>query len=932
MKVTPYVINRGSSSEYWGLKSIEEDPRDSQVMRTPKWKSKQAAIKWAKKNGYYVVESSTRSSRKFVVSATNVSCSDLTDDEAQTLYVLSEFASDVIRDIEKDYGKKLSPDGWGKVMDYTESITRDPNMYRMTGNDIESAKLHLESVICDIYEDDTGITGIYESEDIKCSSRRKYTQAKATVPEESAGDFKKFLDSIGVDYTTEDVPNGVEFMYGIYVGSKESNRIDKYLDKITSSTIRGGKEMNKRKFVIKASRDSSFKTFDVTTSATNEVMKGWDGKSFVDIARQCSTIEPHSAKGTIITVADRKGNTRSYEVIRKGAVRDVTGDTHEERHATGASASAKRRFTVTAASSAAEKDLYDDLYSYADQYRMTSRWTKEIVTKYLERQKSFRRMSDSDFQKVVDRVNRDFKRKKKVKSDPYSDMSYKSGVESSESAKRRFTVSAASRVSKPTATEFDTPVSVDIIFDETGKVISSFDDVIRIDEVGNRFYTYHDTKIGRNGQWEHSWVTSQFSYDVKDGSVESAKSIKCATDPLDGDYDGFKLFAYDVDGADVDTSSAATKDEIEDALDYLFSWDEVDTVDIYAGDPDFSDAAWVVTRDEYNTDLAGRLEVIFNGMDRDRGIGAAKSVKCGYDLGADSLDTEDYTVEAYYGYNGDKFRGLESGIDTSDWSEVESFAHEKLMSGLNVRIDGPQGVLEITADEYTQAWEDGAADFDINDEIVDYKRRIVESSTDITAARRDTTIDKEAVRELVLYITNDGDLYRQRVTPMIENLKRKVKKGVYDREKAVKLWQYLADEGVKKYGKEFGPGASVAWLNPATREEIARKLRDYYEEEVMWEDSPVEASSYMIVPDSGTVPFDSDIIDILAYYGYSTIEDFALATGITDFVKAKQILLEKYAEDTGSGYPSSLWDGKSENEIYADLPEAGFIDDDTPYL
>jgi len=75
--------------------------------------------------------------------------------------------------------------------------------------------------------------------------------------------------------------------------------------------------------------------------------------------------------------------------------------------------------------SAAEKDLYDDLYSYADQYRMTSRWTKTNVEKYLERQKNFRRMSDVDFQKVVDKVNKDFKRKKKVKSFPYDSNSYK---------------------------------------------------------------------------------------------------------------------------------------------------------------------------------------------------------------------------------------------------------------------------------------------------------------------------------------------------------------------------------------------------------------------------------------------------------------------------------------------------------------------------
>lgn len=82
--------------------------------------------------------------------------------------------------------------------------------------------------------------------------------------------------------------------------------------------------------------------------------------------------------------------------------------------------------------SAADKDLYDDLYSYADEYRMTSRWTKDNVEKYLKRQKNFRRMSDADFDRIVAKVNKDFKRKKKVKSEPYSETSYKT-----ESAKRR---------------------------------------------------------------------------------------------------------------------------------------------------------------------------------------------------------------------------------------------------------------------------------------------------------------------------------------------------------------------------------------------------------------------------------------------------------------------------------------------------------------
>ena len=308
------------------------------------------------------------------------------------------------------------------------------------------------------------------------------------------------------------------------------------------------------------------------------------------------------------------------------------------------------------------------------------------------------------------------------------------------------------------------------------------------------------------------------------------------------------------------------------------------------------------------------------------------------------------------GYAEDRYFGAD------EWSEVEAFAHDGLMRGLYARIWDKQtgDTITISPDEYAEAWENGAADFDINEDIVNFKNRVVTSSTkiqcddwldgtycivyngkviadtdglynglddcgegeiaeillmddaalkacadyvnsfgdpvltgdevgdanevsmvlaeiisnsyaeyksdtesfgdsiswdgnilewfdssdladDVTSstkieAFRDDTVDETAVRELVLVITNDGDLYRQRTTPIIENLKKKAAKGTYDREKAVKLWQYLADDGVRMYDKEYGSGrGSVAMLNPATRRRIAEELRDYYEEEIMWD-------------------------------------------------------------------------------------------------
>lgn len=109
----------------------------------------------------------------------------------------------------------------------------------------------------------------------------------------------------------------------------------------------------------------------------------------------------------------------------------------------------------------------------------------------------------------------------------------------------------------------------------------------------------------------------------------------------------------------------------------------------------------------------------------------------------------------------------------------------------------------------------------------------------VRCARTSGEVDNVAVRELVLYITNDAKLYPN-VLSIIENMKRKVKRGQYNDDLAIKAWQYLADDGVRKYDKEFGSNnGSVSMLNPATRKEIAKQLRDYYKDQV-FED--VEAS------------------------------------------------------------------------------------------
>lgn len=96
--------------------------------------------------------------------------------------------------------------------------------------------------------------------------------------------------------------------------------------------------------------------------------------------------------------------------------------------------------------------------------------------------------------------------------------------------------------------------------------------------------------------------------------------------------------------------------------------------------------------------------------------------------------------------------------------------------------------------------------------------------------------------ELYLFIVKDGELYRGQTEPIIKNLARKMKRGIYDHEKAVRLWRYLADSGAKKYSFEHDvPQSGVrSWraykgygiFAVKYHLEAARELARYYLEPV----------------------------------------------------------------------------------------------------
>jgi hypothetical protein len=83
--------------------------------------------------------------------------------------------------------------------------------------------------------------------------------------------------------------------------------------------------------------------------------------------------------------------------------------------------------------------------------------------------------------------------------------------------------------------------------------------------------------------------------------------------------------------------------------------------------------------------------------------------------------------------------------------------------------------------------------------------------------------------ELFLYATNDGNIYRRMVSPIIDNMKRKLKKGIYDKNKAVDAWYSVATEASNQYFKEFGYRFTVT-----ERFTAAIEMADIYEEEILF--------------------------------------------------------------------------------------------------
>ena len=92
--------------------------------------------------------------------------------------------------------------------------------------------------------------------------------------------------------------------------------------------------------------------------------------------------------------------------------------------------------------------------------------------------------------------------------------------------------------------------------------------------------------------------------------------------------------------------------------------------------------------------------------------------------------------------------------------------------------------------------------------------------------------DPHMVTELYLYITNDANLHRQMIQPLIKNYRRKLQKQSYDETLAIKGFVNVVNAGIKSYAKDFSVGERLK-VSKADRQEVAKKLSLFFRDEIM---------------------------------------------------------------------------------------------------
>lgn len=93
-------------------------------------------------------------------------------------------------------------------------------------------------------------------------------------------------------------------------------------------------------------------------------------------------------------------------------------------------------------------------------------------------------------------------------------------------------------------------------------------------------------------------------------------------------------------------------------------------------------------------------------------------------------------------------------------------------------------------------------------------------------------VDKDLVRDLTLCIENDRDVYRRSITPIINNLKRKMAKGQFDEKLAIQAFYYAVEAALKMPHFYRYYTYSIDTVSVPERYAVAKELLEYYMGEI----------------------------------------------------------------------------------------------------
>ena len=103
-------------------------------------------------------------------------------------------------------------------------------------------------------------------------------------------------------------------------------------------------------------------------------------------------------------------------------------------------------------------------------------------------------------------------------------------------------------------------------------------------------------------------------------------------------------------------------------------------------------------------------------------------------------------------------------------------------------------------------------------------------------------VDDDVADELALCINTDGNIYRMFITPVINNLKKKLSRGIFDRELAKKAFFNVVNNSLSYPMFSKDSGFTKRNVNIPTRWQVAEYLLDDYMDEIEYEDNLQEGT------------------------------------------------------------------------------------------